>query len=189
MILVLFENPSQPILPIYHVAAKAELARRGECSSVHVPGSTPGLQPITIPSRARARMRRRARPWRRSRPRRNRRRRCRSRTRCCCGSRYRCNGRTRSRCGSHGRGESWRCTGCWCRTGRAHTKHVNKTSDRLLVPLVGCLYPGDKEATFVLVGDYGTASWKLDCAGKNVQCFAEQESIRRQQLHPNSTEN
>ena len=189
MILVLFENPSQRILPIYHVAAKAELARRGECSSVHVPGSTPGLQPITIPSRARARMRRRARPWRRSRPWRNRRRRC----RCgvglgvAVGVGIGVTGRTRSRCGSHGRGESWRCTGCWCWTGRAHTKHVNKTSDRLLVPLVGCLHPGDEEATFVLVGDYRAASWKLDCAGKNVHCFAEQESIRRQQLHPNST--
>ena len=57
----------------------------------------------------------------------------------------------------------------------------------MLVPLVGCLHAGDKEATFVLVGDYRTASWKLDCAGKNVHCFAEQESIRRQQLHPNST--
>ena len=42
MILVLFKNPSQRILPIYHVAAKAELASGGECSSEHVPGSTPG---------------------------------------------------------------------------------------------------------------------------------------------------
>ena len=108
---------------------------------------------------------------------------CRSRTRCSCG----CNCRTRNRRGSHSRGESWRCTGCWCWTGRAHTKHVNKTSDRLLVPLVGCLHAGDEEATFVLVGDYRAASWKLDCAGKNVYCFAEQESIRRQQLHPNNT--
>ena len=53
--------------------------------------------------------------------------------------------------------------------------------------MVGGLHAGDEEATFVLVGDYGTASWELDCAGKNVQCFAEQEPIRRQQLHPNNT--
>ena len=38
MILVLFENPSQRILPIYHVAAKAELARRGECQQCARPG-------------------------------------------------------------------------------------------------------------------------------------------------------
>ena len=36
MILVLFKNPSQRILPIYHVAAKAELARRGGCRRVAV---------------------------------------------------------------------------------------------------------------------------------------------------------
>jgi hypothetical protein len=134
-------------------------------------------------------MRAGARPWQWSRSWRNRRRRrgYRSRTRCCCGSRYRCTGRTRSRCGSHSRGESWRCTGCWCWTGRAYAKHVNKTCDHLLVPLVSGLYPGDEEATFVLVGDYRAASWKLDCAGKNVHRFAELESIRRQELHPNST--
>ena len=57
----------------------------------------------------------------------------------------------------------------------------------MLVPLVRGLHASDQEATFVLVGDYRAASWKLDCAGKNVHCFAEQESIRRQQLHPNST--
>jgi hypothetical protein len=49
------------------------------------------------------------------------------------------------------------------------------------------LHASDEEATFVFVGDYRAASWKLDCAGKNVQCFAEQESIRRQELNPNST--
>jgi hypothetical protein len=53
--------------------------------------------------------------------------------------------------------------------------------------LVRGLHASDQEATFVLVGDYRAASWRLDCAGENVHCFAEQESIRRQQLHPNST--
>ena len=57
----------------------------------------------------------------------------------------------------------------------------------MLVALVRGLHASDQEATFVLVGDYRAASWKLDCAAKNVHCFAEQESIRRQQLHPNST--
>ena len=57
----------------------------------------------------------------------------------------------------------------------------------MLVPLVGGLHACDEEATFVLVGDYRAASWKLNCAGKNVHCFAEQESIRRQELHPNNT--
>ena len=53
---------------------------------------------------------------------------------------------------------SWRCTGCWCWTGQARTNHVNKTSDHLLVPLVGGLHAGDEEATFILVGDYRAAS-------------------------------
>jgi hypothetical protein len=57
----------------------------------------------------------------------------------------------------------------------------------LLVSLVGGLHASDEEAAFILVGDYRAASWKLDCAGENVHCLAEQESIRRQQLHPNST--
>jgi hypothetical protein len=41
MILVLFKNPSQRILPIYYAAAEAELGRRGgvsSCSSVQRPG-------------------------------------------------------------------------------------------------------------------------------------------------------
>ena len=194
MILVLFKNPSQRILsdPL-RCSPRQELARRGGCRrcSVYMPGSTLRLERSLFPSRARARMWGGARPWQRSRSRRSRRRgcRCRSRTRCCCGCGCgcRCNCRTRNRRRSHSGGESWRCTGCWCWTGRARTKHVNKTSDRLLVPLVGGLHAGDEEATFVLVGDYRAASWKLDCAGKNVHCFAEQESIRRQELHPNST--
>ena len=53
--------------------------------------------------------------------------------------------------------------------------------------MVRGLHACDQEATFVLVGGYRAASWKLDCAGKNVHCFAEQESIRRQELHPNNT--
>ena len=51
---------------------------------------------------------------------------CRRRTRCYRGG-GRCSCRTRS----------WRYTGCWCWTGQARTNHVNKTSDDLLVPLVG----------------------------------------------------
>ena len=57
----------------------------------------------------------------------------------------------------------------------------------MLVPLIGRLHAGDEEATFVLVGDYRAASRELDCAGKNVHCFAELEPIRRQELHPNNT--
>jgi len=53
--------------------------------------------------------------------------------------------------------------------------------------LVRGLHACDEETTFVLVGDYRAANWKLNCAGKNVHCFAEQESIRRQELHPNNT--
>ena len=43
----------------------------GTGESLHLPGSTRRLQPITIPSWARARMRRGARPWQRSRSRRS----------------------------------------------------------------------------------------------------------------------
>jgi hypothetical protein len=50
----------------------------------------------------------------------------------------------------------------------------------LLVPLLGGLHAGDEEATFILVGDYRAARWKLGCAFKNVHCFTKQESIRRQ---------
>jgi hypothetical protein len=57
----------------------------------------------------------------------------------------------------------------------------------LLVPLIGRLHAGDKEAACVLVGDYRAASRELDCAGKDVYCFAELDSIRSQELHPNST--
>ena len=64
--------------------------------------------------------------------------------------------------------------------GKHVLSHVNKTSDYLLAPLAGGFYTGDEEATFILVGDYRAASWKLDWAGKNVHCFTEQESIRRQ---------
>ena len=139
-----------------------------------MPGSTRRLQPITIPSRAWARMRRGARPRQRSRSRRS----CRRRTKVLPWSRCRCNCRT----------GSWRCTRCWgwCWTGQARTNHVNKTSDHLLVPLVGGLHAGDEEAAFILVGDYRATSKKLGCALKNVHCFAEQESIRRQELHPNN---
>src|SRR5438045_4489477 len=71
--------------------------------------------------------------------------------------------------------------------GRARTKHVNKTSDPLLVLLVRGLHACDEETSFVLVGDYRAASWKLNCACKNVHCFAEEEPIRRQELHPDNT--
>jgi len=53
--------------------------------------------------------------------------------------------------------------------------------------LVGGLHAGDEEATFALVGDYRAASRELDCAGKNIHCFTELESIGRQELHPNNT--
>ena len=53
--------------------------------------------------------------------------------------------------------------------------------------MIGGLHAADEEAPFIVVCDYRAASWKLDCAGKNVHCFAEQESIRREKLHPNST--
>jgi hypothetical protein len=51
MILVLFENPSQRILPTYYVAATAELARCDGCRRVAVytrRGQRSRLQPITI---------------------------------------------------------------------------------------------------------------------------------------------
>src|SRR5262249_399988 len=73
---------------------------------------------------------------------------------------------------------------CWCWTGRAHTKHVNKASDCLLVPLAGGLHAGDEEATFVLVSNYRAPSWKLNCPSKNVYCFSKQPSARIQNLHP-----
>src|SRR5215813_8282385 len=132
-------------------------------------------------------MRRGARPRQRSSSWRGRWRwcRCRSRTRarCCCGSDCRCNCRTRS----HSRGESWRCTGCRCWSGRTHAKHVNKTSDYLLVRLVNGLHAGDEETTFVAVEDDRTTSWKLDSAGKHVHWVTELGSISRQELHPNRT--
>jgi hypothetical protein len=56
----------------------------------------------------------------------------------------------------------------------------------LLVPLVGGLHAGDEEATFIRVSDYRAASKQLGCALKNVHCFAEQESIGRQELHPDN---
>lgn len=145
---------------------------------VAVRGLTWRLPPIAIPSRGRARMRRGARPWQRSRSRRSCRRRCnhRRRTRCYRRGRRRCNCRT----------GSWRCTRHWCRTGQAHTKHVNKTSDHLLVPLAGRLDAGDEEAAYILVRDYRATSERLGCTLKNVHCFAEQDSIRRQQLHKNT---
>ena len=129
---------------------KAELAAVASVAVCTARGSTRRLQPITIPSWARARMRRGARPRQRSRSRRScrRRRNCRRRTRCYRGGRRRCNCRT----------GSWRCTGCWCWTGQARTNHVNKTSHDLLVPLVGGLHAGDEEATFILVRDYRAAS-------------------------------
>src|SRR4029453_19616150 len=82
---------------------------------------------------------------------------------------------------------SWRYTRCWCWTGQARANYVNKTRDYLLVALLGVFQGGDEEAAFIFVGDYRAASWRLDCALENVHCVAEQESIRRQQLHPNST--
>jgi hypothetical protein len=139
---------------------------RGE--SLHVPSQRAGYSRSLFPSRAGARRGRGARPWQRSRSRRRRG----GRTRCYCGRRCSCNCRTGSR--------RWTCTGCWCWTGQARTNHVNKTSDHLLVPFIGGLHARDKEATFILIGDYRAASWKLDCAFKNIHGFAEQESIRRQ---------
>jgi hypothetical protein len=44
MILVLFKNPSQRILPIYYAAAKAELARGGGCRRIAV-GTSRGQRP------------------------------------------------------------------------------------------------------------------------------------------------
>jgi hypothetical protein len=56
----------------------------------------------------------------------------------------------------------------------------------LLVPLVGGLHAGDEEAAFIRVSDYRAASKQLRCAFKNVHCFAEQQSIGRQELHPDN---
>ena len=56
----------------------------------------------------------------------------------------------------------------------------------MLVPLIGRLDAGDKEAAFILVSDYRATSERLGGALKNVHCFAERDSIRRQQLHKNT---
>ena len=68
-------------------------------------------------------------------------------------------------------------------------KHALTTSTKRATT---CWFPwsgldaGDEEATFILVSDYRAASEKLRCTLKNVHCFAERDSIRRQELHKNT---
>jgi hypothetical protein len=52
--------------------------------------------------------------------------------------------------------------------------------------LIGRLDAGDEEAACILISDYRATSERLSCALKNVHCFAKQDSLRRQELHPNN---